>query len=58
MFIAICTNISPSFILILDKIQEKKLENVLSVICNNVFYDDATNFKVCRFIENTKILIS
>ena len=58
MFVVSFTDISPSFILILDKIQEKKVENVLSVICNNVFYDDATNFKVCRFMENTKILIS
>ena len=45
--------ISPSFILILNRIQEKQ-EKMYFLICIDV-YDDVTNFEVCRFMENTKM---
>ena len=47
------TYISPSFILILNRIQEKQ-EKMYFLICIDV-YDDVTNFEVCRFMENTKM---
>ena len=50
------TNISPSFILILNSIQEKEQKTYV-LICNNV-YDDIINFEVCGFMENTIIQIS
>ena len=47
------SNISPSFILILNSIQEKKSKTYF-LICSNV-YDDVINFKICGFRKNTKI---
>ena len=51
MFVVSYTNISPNFILILDRIQEKELENVLSVICNNVFMMTS---QILKFVDSWK----
>ena len=50
MFVVSYTNISPNFILILDRIHEKELENVLSVICN-VFMMTS---QILKFVDSWK----
>ena len=52
MFVVSDTNISLSFILILNRIQEK-YQNMYFLICSNVD-DNVINAEVCRFIDNTK----
>ena len=53
MFVVSYTNISSSFILILDKILETQ-EKIYFLIYSNV-HDDVTNFEVWEFVAKTKI---
>ena len=51
MFIESYTNMSPRFILILNRTRET-IKNVFS---NQYVYDNVANFEVQAFMENTKI---
>ena len=56
MFVVSYTNVSVSFILALNKIQEKKYK--ISFLTRSNINDDIANLEVCVCMENINIEIS